>query len=213
MLFLISLLFVGRCLTMSCKKILAGLVWVLEPSSCSNLWLYPLNSNNRGYIKVVIDDLGNAKVGRTCCQLCYMIERPSMLLSSLWVRLELGDDIEVRIRDAGSYTRWRDRAELDTKFAREANSFGLGWEGSTEVEKDKTKFGSGSVYGVGDKTSCKRSVTALENLARLQVLVTSSQHVFVFVWVGVYRMQYWAWFYLLQCRVFGRDQLRLSIYK
>jgi hypothetical protein len=91
-----------------------------------------------------------------------------MLLSSLWVRLELGDDTEVWTRDAGSYTRWQYRAELKIQSsAREANSFGLGQGGSTEVEKDETEFGSGSVYGVGDKTSCKRSVKALENLARL----------------------------------------------
>jgi hypothetical protein len=49
-----------------------------------------------------------------------------VLLSSPLLRLELGDGMEVRIRDAGSYTRWRYRAELDTSSACKVNSFELG---------------------------------------------------------------------------------------
>jgi hypothetical protein len=37
----------------------------------------------------------------------------------------------------------------------------------TELERDESKFASGSVYSVGDKKSWKRSVKALESLVRL----------------------------------------------
>jgi hypothetical protein len=47
------------------------------------------------------------------------------------------------------------------------NSFRLGQVDSAEVEKDETEFGSGSVDGVGDKTSCKHSVKAVKYLAGL----------------------------------------------
>jgi hypothetical protein len=42
------------------------------------------------------------------------------------LRLELGDGTEAWMRDAGSYTRWRYRAELDTSSACKANSLELG---------------------------------------------------------------------------------------